>query len=197
MYTIRRRQCKTSDVHFLEAGVSNRLDTRRKPRRFIQIHDSRYTTSSLRKISSWFVIISIVLVVKSKVSVSKEKIQSHILHHPTIIDARNESSTESVCKPLVPWQNEIRPNCNTFHEFALTGAELINHGYIRSVWKVIGYEESPFVMKTLLFNHVRFSRSRMQDQAQDATISDQLSSSKFIANVYGYCKWKGANFLLL
>ena len=100
----------------------------------------------------------------------------------------SESSEDKICQPLVPWQNKMNANCNTLHEHSLIyHGSLINEGYIRSVWKVSNGQED-FVMKTLLHQNVKFSISKMKDQAQDATISDQLVASKFVANVYGYCK---------
>lgn len=98
---------------------------------------------------------------------------------------------DKICQPLVSWQNDMRMNCNTLHEFSLTRGRLMNAGYIRSVWQVSNDQEEQFVMKTLLHDIVTFSRSRMKDQARDATISDELAASDFIADIYGYCGFSG------
>lgn len=110
--------------------------------------------------------------------------------HAKVITSSKSNNEDSICQPLVPWENTIRPNCNTLHEFNMMEAQIINHGYIRSVWKVRNGQQQheQFALKTLMHNDRSFSKQNMENQAQDAVISDQLTSSDFVANVYGYCK---------
>lgn len=106
----------------------------------------------------------------------------------------NNEDEESICQPLVPWQDVTRVNCNIFHEIDLTNdyVTLVNHGYIRAVWRVNNDLEGDVVaLKTILFAG-HFSITKMEDQANDAKISDHLTSSESIVNTYGYCKIKSS-----
>ena len=125
-------------------------------------------------------------------SIKKPSKNLHRNNEPDVnakVITSSKSNEHSICEPLVPWENTISPNCNTLHEFNMMEAEMINHGYIRSVWQVQnGHQHEQFALKTLMHNDRSFSKENMENQAQDAVISDQLTSSNFVANVYGYCK---------
>lgn len=98
------------------------------------------------------------------------------------------------CQPLVEWEKTTNLNCNTIHEFDLISAssELVSHGYIRQVWKVIHENgNSSFALKTRI-NGKSFSQSTLEGQANDAKISDQLVTSNNVAKIYGYCEHEPA-----
>ncbi len=117
--------------------------------------------------------------------------------HQTVVSDQDESfislskqKQEQECQPIVEWQERSFPTCNTFHEMNLKGVDVnvafVSKGFIRGIWR-IGQEED-LVLKTLLYNG-DFDRNDLVGQAMDATISDQLTVSDSIANIYGYCKF--------
>jgi hypothetical protein len=110
------------------------------------------------------------------------------------------------CFPLKSWQETSFPTCNTLHELSffipanfLRDVALANHGYIRDIWKIPNYDvqryaesqvnsqQSVIALKTLRWYN-DFTQDNWRGQNFDALVSERLTASSFIANIYGYCR---------
>jgi hypothetical protein len=113
----------------------------------------------------------------------------------------------SSCAPLESWQETSFPTCNTLHEmddwtlphtFLDDTTALVHHGFIRDVWKVFNsvqlssldeeHEGAPpfLALKTLRW-YKDFTPDILNGQRFDALVSERLTSSPFVTNIYGYC----------
>ena len=78
------------------------------------------------------------------------------------------------------------------HEVDFTNLQtttLINSsgGTYRSVWEVKDSFNNSVAFKTLQMKR-SFSEENLDGQRLDAIISEKLTSSKYISNIYGYCE---------
>lgn len=107
---------------------------------------------------------------------------------------------ESLCDASAPsydWQDSFFLSCNNIDEIDMDvtqrrkGANAlsqhINNGYIRDVWEVVLSDNSLLALKSLRY-HKSFSHHTYDEQRIDAVISERLTSSRTVANIYGYCK---------
>lgn len=91
------------------------------------------------------------------------------------------------CKPMHSWQHEPRPSCNTIHEVNMENTRYIASGFFRSAyWMPDGFG-SEAVIKILNYNRnfTLFDSLLHQD---DAKAYEMTQASKYIPNIYGYCK---------
>lgn len=105
------------------------------------------------------------------------------------------------CEEQLPWQSQVRPTCNTLHEFAdLTALEggddsdevsaaagaastirttLVANGYWRDVW-VVTDDHGVRVVKTLRYEH-RLTLRNYDRNRRDAMSLEHLTSSRYVA----------------
>lgn len=118
---------------------------------------------------------------------------------------RIESGTTDDCHHIASWQTLSFPNCNAFHElnFIESIEQFLNLGEYRDVWKMNitipndGNDQggaAPFVLKTLRTTK-GFSPHRAELHRIDALVSERLSFSPYVANIYGYCGQSSINEL--
>ena len=110
---------------------------------------------------------------------------------------------------MASWQTDHHCTCNLFHEVDLLQLNqkedltIVGSGFYRSVWRVPDDTNTLMALKTLrLINHderkhsdihsqvgyqVDFIPSTMQQQRTDAIVMEQLQSSPYISDIYGYC----------
>jgi len=92
------------------------------------------------------------------------------------------------CIPLVDWQEFVFPTCNKLHENEiLPSGRYIDSGYNRDVWSFRDWDEEYMVLKTLAVKHP-FTPFMIDLHRIDALISERSTASKYITNVYAYCK---------
>jgi hypothetical protein len=106
----------------------------------------------------------------------------------------NDDITDE-CIPIDDWQTMSYPSCNTFHEVDSTNIipqkseswiHMINSGMNRDVWEMKSSNDR-LVMKTIRMER-SFNKEKIELQRIDAIISEQLTMSPYIADIYGYCK---------
>eukprot|EP00521_Asterionellopsis_glacialis_P008844 CAMPEP_0195285470 /NCGR_PEP_ID=MMETSP0707-20130614/3290_1 /TAXON_ID=33640 /ORGANISM="Asterionellopsis glacialis, Strain CCMP134" /LENGTH=495 /DNA_ID=CAMNT_0040344965 /DNA_START=117 /DNA_END=1604 /DNA_ORIENTATION=+ len=106
------------------------------------------------------------------------------------------SICDSGAPPMYDWQDSFYPSCNNIHEIDFdvsqrqndrdTVSQHINAGYNRDVWEVISADTSKWALKSLRYEK-DFDNYMFDQQRIDAVISERLTSSKFVANIYGFC----------
>ena len=127
------------------------------------------------------------------------------------IPGHYRQSEEGKCKIVMDWQKQIYPTCNNVHEVDFFGGmqkfrkdeteaaqytTQTNHlgaGGTRDTWKVDVHELSvnTTTTTTLAFKTLRLLRdyiwTRIDHQRIDAIVSEHLTASPFIIDIYGYC----------
>jgi hypothetical protein len=102
------------------------------------------------------------------------------------------------------WQNEHNPACNKIHEIDMTEfaqkhtalaeaperqvMRYIASGGFRTAWMVSEYDGTRRVLKTLthLYNRT-FDERNFERHRIDAVAMEQLTASRYLADVYGFC----------
>lgn len=106
-----------------------------------------------------------------------------------------ESSEESKdrntnCVPMYKWQTVFYPTCNNLHENVFTNPHrfrLVNHGLYRDVWQIrVANGQTSLALKTLR-SKASFDKYRHRGQITDAILSEKLTSSKHVADIYSFC----------
>jgi len=134
-------------------------------------------------------------------STSRKSALPRLLEYPLSFEGGKGTSlkrpdpmiTRDTCIILADWQLAYHPSCNMIHEtdlssFNNTGLKIVNNGAFRDVWRVIEFDGTFRVLKTLRyiakrhFDHRNFDRHR-----RDAMAFEQLSSSSVVVNIYGHC----------
>ena len=97
------------------------------------------------------------------------------------------------CLPKESWHTLNFVNCNTFHEIDHANSLLTeNHiqyiakGAGRSTWLLQRNKEERIAFKTLNYQKL-FSQHTFQSQRIDALVSERLTRSPYVIDVYGYC----------
>jgi len=107
----------------------------------------------------------------------------------------NETQELQHCEPMEDWQTTFHPNCNSLHELDLLSPEItyLAKGSIRSVWRV--NESSSAILKTLrlISQKVDFDPQRYESHRRDAVISERLTFSPHIVDIYGFCGQSSLN----
>jgi hypothetical protein len=99
------------------------------------------------------------------------------------------------CKAQYEWQKNSFPTCNHLFEQDLTHLELdvngndtvrmLAHGYWRDVWRVQERQEK-VVLKTIRYEH-DYEPRNYDRHRRDAMAMEQLTSSNWVMDIYGYC----------
>lgn len=106
------------------------------------------------------------------------------------------------CKVVQKWQEQMYPSCNTVHESDFfrgiqnfgddeypVQTEYQGAGGTRDVWRIDVAEfnnTQSFAFKTLRFLK-DYIWTRIDHQRIDATVSEHLTASQYIIDIYGYC----------
>jgi serine/threonine protein kinase len=97
------------------------------------------------------------------------------------------------CVPMKEWQTQPHPTCNTFHEIDLLNGFV--HREIEDIakggWRrVFSYEteneESEIALKVLRSKYF-FGRREYEIHQMDAIVTDRLTASPRIVDIYGFC----------
>ena len=110
---------------------------------------------------------------------------------------RAEEFETDECKAQYQWQKRSYPTCNHLFEQDLTHLEsvtpertetvrILAHGYWRDVWKVQDGKDNRMVLKTMRYEH-DFQERNYDRHRRDAVAMEQLTSSRWVMNIYGYC----------
>lgn len=102
---------------------------------------------------------------------------------------KSEKKKKKKCVPMASWQQQSHhhPSCNMFHELSMDNeALLITSGSYRNVWKILEYNGTPRVVKTLAYQRT-FDTANFHRHLRDAVALEQLSSSPHVVDIYGYC----------
>jgi len=87
------------------------------------------------------------------------------------------------CVPIKSWQVAYYPTCNIFHSQDYTTMRLLGIGSARIVWK-LGEEAA---LKMTKLHHVEARKSLYESWRMDAMISERLTSSPRVLDIYGHC----------
>jgi serine/threonine protein kinase len=108
---------------------------------------------------------------------------------------RAERFENEVCKAQYEWQKQSFPTCNFLFEQDLThlaldadgneSVRLLASGYWRDVWKVQDGQDRT-VLKTIRYEHDYEPRNQDRHR-RDAMAMEQLTSSQWVMDIYGYC----------
>jgi serine/threonine protein kinase len=92
---------------------------------------------------------------------------------------------QSMCVPMQAWQRIIHPSCNMFHEVDIVfdDVEFLDKGGWRIAWKL----DDSFILKTLKWENQNFDALTFERHNIDAIISEHLTSSQFVMDIYGFC----------
>mmetsp|Transcript_10335 Transcript_10335/g.23177 ORF Transcript_10335/g.23177 Transcript_10335/m.23177 type:complete len:546 (-) Transcript_10335:2253-3890(-) len=106
---------------------------------------------------------------------------------------------EEGCTAQYEWQERSYPSCNQVFEFDMsepyiTGSDgmayenfrIVNNGYWRDVSMVREWDGHKMAVKTMRYEH-EFEARNYDRHRKDALASDRLTSSPYVANIYGYC----------
>ena len=95
------------------------------------------------------------------------------------------------CKPMSKWQSTFHPTCNTMHELNVLDSlhkeniELFaTKGFWRHAWTLDDHEK--VIVKTLRPEH-NFEDKYYENMRVDAVSMEQLTSSRYIINIYNFC----------
>jgi serine/threonine protein kinase len=91
---------------------------------------------------------------------------------------------DSSCEPIKEWQTTHYPNCLTFHSLDYTDLTLLGVGNARIVWK-LGDER--VALKTTRKHHFKTVPTLYESWRIDAMISERLSASPHVLDLYGHC----------
>mmetsp|Transcript_21028 Transcript_21028/g.29686 ORF Transcript_21028/g.29686 Transcript_21028/m.29686 type:complete len:525 (-) Transcript_21028:43-1617(-) len=117
-----------------------------------------------------------------------------------IINEFEDEDEDEFCRkhapPMYEWQDSFYPSCNSVHEIDTdvarrrqgsdTLSRLVNSGFNRDVWKVEMSDGTEFALKSLKYEN-KFNVDMFDQQRIDAVISERLTSSKYVASIYGFC----------
>lgn len=139
-------------------------------------------------------------------SIVDERTHHHHVQKPALLANDNHETDE--CIPMEPWQEDHHVTCNVFHEVDLRelrnqpNLQIVGSGFYRSIWRVDDNVHGNVVaLKTLRLvdrkqhsgvhrkvgYQVDFIPSTIQQQRTDAVVMEQLQSSPYISDIYGYC----------
>lgn len=134
---------------------------------------------------------------RRKISVGKNAIKAQEL----LLDSREYEHSladpleRGDCVAQYEWQKHSFPTCNIILEQDMTNfrwgenktenLRLIGHGYWRDVWKVRDTRDLT-VLKTMRWDH-DFEDRNYDRHRRDAVAMEQLSSSRWIMDIYGFC----------
>lgn len=97
------------------------------------------------------------------------------------------------CVPQHDWQTQSFPTCNILHEQSLLEQTkkrddrlLLGQGAYRSVWSLLLFNEEPFALKMLNYDHDMTER-RIERHRLDALIAERLTASPYVLDVFAYC----------
>jgi len=88
------------------------------------------------------------------------------------------------CEPIKEWQTAYYPNCLSFHSLDYADMNLLGVGNARIVWKLRGEEAA---LKITRKNHFNTKRTLFESWCVDTMISERLTSSPRVLNIYGHC----------
>jgi hypothetical protein len=99
---------------------------------------------------------------------------------------------EQCNEPMQEWQDAWYPNCNMFHSIDLADLnneqfQLLGMGGARMVWKVNDVVGQQGALKTLIFKNAKFDESKAEHTRVDAILSERLTSSSHVIDIYGAC----------
>lgn len=100
---------------------------------------------------------------------------------------------EEECKePMHSWQDAFYPNCNEFHSIDIHNMnddelQLLGIGGARMVWKVNDPVGQGGALKTMIYKSAVFDRSKAEHTRIDAILSERLTSSPHVIDMYGVC----------
>lgn len=97
------------------------------------------------------------------------------------------------CVPMHKWQTTSFPSCSIMHELSLGQlmrdddfGHLTDGGYNSIFWISSSEIDDPLVLKILTYDQDHTDRS-FDRVRRDALISERLTSSSYIMNIYGHC----------
>lgn len=90
------------------------------------------------------------------------------------------------CVPMEEWQEMARPSCNIIHEIDMSNEleKKLGTGGWRIAWKVLKHK---VVLKTGKLKLSSLGPVAMSRHFTDAVISERLSSSSYIIDIYAHC----------
>lgn len=104
------------------------------------------------------------------------------------------------CIPMHEWQTQSFPSCNSFHELDMTvfrrkqsdthsirTMKFLGNGYFRDVFMIRDSIDEKLAVKTLRYETQTFNERNTDRHRKDALVAERLTSSPYIANIYGYC----------
>ncbi|CAB9516381.1 STYKc [Seminavis robusta] len=122
--------------------------------------------------------------------------------YPTRPDPDEETKKKDPCQLPHGWMNQSFPTCSNLHAFDMMSQLLeydhrvqqrflMGTGSMRSVWLLEQITEADIpveqaVLKTLRMKH-DFDAGDLDRHRRDALISERLTASPHILNIYGYC----------
>ncbi len=129
-----------------------------------------------------------------EVSENAAKAQEHLLDSKDYENEAADPFEKGDCVAQYDWQKRSVPTCNHIMEQDLTNFQLdtgdesvrlLAHGYWRDVWKVKDTKDL-VVMKTMRWQHDFVDRNYDRHR-RDAVAMEQLTSSQWVMNIYGFC----------
>jgi hypothetical protein len=131
----------------------------------------------------------------------KRKIKIEPSHRGEVFKRRpHPAIDQSMCVPAAEWQTIAHPTCNEFHSVGMTSLllgqdqeqeqqlNLLGFGGWRMAWKMRhNYFTDTVVLKTLKWKHQTFDQQTAVMHQIDAIAMDQLSFSKRVINIHGFC----------
>ena len=136
-----------------------------------------------------------------------ERTNKHWISHEVWGYHSIEKVPES-CVAEAEWMNDTHPSCNLFHEIDMRDfffnkkrkavkvngrrhrrkLAYIGGGGFRNAFMFHEHDGKRRVLKTLLYDEDQdFGPRNVERMRSDAIISEQLSASPYIADIYGYC----------
>lgn len=142
---MRRRQILSSNIGG-DSIVKFKITKNRRKRRQGQLVGKSLGIFSLCLIGGLVIILQFYQVSpssrkrKPRTVVMYDDMRSISTNSSTIHNTHNK---ESICEPIVAWQEITNTNCNIFHEMDLANedAKLVNSGFIRAVWNIVDEKE--------------------------------------------------------
>ena len=104
---------------------------------------------------------------------------------PTRSSRRKLFDEETCTMPMAKWHSNHFPTCNLLHDINIleNEATLMGVGGRRVTYSISGHA----VLRTILFHRAEFRQSEYEIQRTDAVISERLTSSPYVMNIFGYC----------
>lgn len=90
------------------------------------------------------------------------------------------------CVPAAKWQTDSYPTCNSFHEISFqhySEVTYLGQGHHRNVWQV---QDFGAIVKTLRL-YREFEPRNYEMHRIDAIITERLTKSPHVVDIYGYC----------